>query len=290
MRKNEYILFLLPALIGFGVFFYWPLVQNLYLSFFQWNMISPQMIFVGLQNYRDMVVAQDFAKILLNTAFYLILLLGANFLLPYLYSYILAYLVERGGYFYRTALFLPSTISLTVGSILFLWIFNPLAGPIAVVLQMLGLSAPVWFKTSGLVIVAISVIVGWKVFGYNLLIMLSAMISVPADVIEAAKLEGASNSQIFRHIIIPMTSSTALYVLTVTIVFGLQYVLVPINMITQGGPDQYSSNLVYVVYQYAFTFFKTGQAAAWAIFSMVVYGGLLVLKYKILDKKVYYEN
>ncbi len=108
--------------------------------------------------------------------------------------------------------------------------------------------------------------------------------------IEAARLENASNWVIFKKIILPMTSSTALYVFTITVVFGLQYVLVPVNMLTQGGPDQGSSNLVYIIYQYAFTFFKTGSSAAYAVVTMIVYFIFLYIKYKYLDKKVYYEN
>ena len=72
--------------------------------------------------------------------------------------------------------------------------------------------------------------------------------------------------------------------------FGLQYVLVPVNMLTQGGPDQGSSNLVYIIYQYAFTFFKAGTSAAYAVITMVCYLAFLFVKNKYLEKKVYYEN
>ena len=87
-----------------------------------------------------------------------------------------------------------------------------------------------------------------------------------------------------------MTSSTAIYVFTITVVFGLQYVLVPVNMLTQGGPDQGSSNLVYIIYQYAFTFFQTGKAAAYAVITMACYLIFLYVRNKYLEKKVYYEN
>ena len=107
--------------------------------------------------------------------------------------------------------------------------------------------------------------------------------------IEAAKLENASNWQIFKQIIVPMTSSTAIYVFTITVVFGLQYVLVPVNMLTQGGPDQGSSNLVYIIYQYAFVFSKP-QICCFAIITMVCYIAFLLFRNKYLEKKVYYEN
>ena len=185
---------------------------------------------------------------------------------------------------------MPSTISLAVASILFLWIYNPLAGPLSIILSGFGLESPRWFKENILVIIALSTIIGWKVFGYNLIVMLAAMVAVPKEMIEAAKLENASDWLIFKKIILPMTAPTAVYVFTITVVFGLQYVLVPVNMLTQGGPDQGSSNLVYIVYQYGFIFFQTGKAAAFAILTMLAYGAFLLLKNKYLDKRIHYEN
>lgn len=289
-RKWQAFLFLLPSVFFFVVFSYWPLLQNLYLSFFSWNMVSPNMNFVGLDNYVSVLGSEELIKILVNTVVFVAIMLVLNFVLPYLFSFVLGHLIERGKGFYRSALFMPATLSLAVASILFLWIYNPLAGPLSIVLSWFDVESPRWFKENWLVIFAICTIIGWKVFGYNLIVMLAAMLAVPKEMIEAAKLENASNWQIFKQIIVPMTSSTAIYVFTITVVFGLQYVLVPVNMLTQGGPDQGSSNLVYIIYQYAFVFFQTGKSAAFAIITMVCYIAFLLFRNKYLEKKVYYEN
>ena len=292
MSKNSFqaALYLLPAGLLFLVFFYWPLLRNAYLSLFSWNMVSPNMKFVGAENFSVIFASPELWKILLNTVLFVVIMLVLNFVLPYIYSFILGHVVTRWSSFYRSALFLPSTLSLAVASILFLWIYNPLAGPLQIILSWFSLESPRWFKEDYLVIFAICTIIGWKVFGYNMIVMLAAMVAVPKELIEAAKLENASNWTIFRKIILPMTSSTAIYVFTITVVFGLQYVLVPVNMLTQGGPDQGSSNLVYIIYQYAFTFFQTGRSAAYAVITMVCYLLFLFVKNKYLEKKVYYEN
>lgn len=292
MNKNskDAIPYILPAAILFLVFFYWPLLQNLYLSFFSWNMVSPTMKYVGLGNFTALLTSAELLKIIFNTVLFVVILLVLNFILPYLYSFILGHMLHCWTAFYRSALFLPSTLSLAVASILFLWIYNPLAGPLNIVLSWVGAESPRWFKENYLVIFAICTIIGWKVFGYNLIVMLAAMVAVPKEMIEAARLENASNWVIFKKIILPMTSSTAIYVFTITVVFGLQYVLVPVNMLTQGGPDQGSTNLVYIIYQYAFTFFQTGRSAAYAVITMVCYLLFLFVKNKYLEKKVYYEN
>lgn len=292
MEKNKWhaFLFLLPSIFFFVVFSYWPLLQNLYLSFFSWNMVSPNMTFVGIENYTAVLGSEELIKILANTVVFVAIMLVLNFVLPYLFSFVLGHLIERGKGFYRSTLFMPATLSLAVASILFLWIYNPLAGPLSIVLSWFDLESPRWFKENWLVIFAICTIIGWKVFGYNLIVMLAAMLAVPKEMIEAAKLENASNWQIFKQIIVPMTSSTAIYVFTITVVFGLQYVLVPVNMLTQGGPDQGSSNLVFIIYQYAFVFFQTGKSAAFAIITMICYIAFLLFRTKYLEKKVYYEN
>lgn len=292
MEKNKWhaFLFLLPSIFFFVVFSYWPLLQNLYLSFFSWNMVSSNMTFVGIENYTAVLGSEELIKILANTVVFVAIMLVLNFVLPYLFSFVLGHLIERGKGFYRSTLFMPATLSLAVASILFLWIYNPLAGPLSIVLSWFDLESPRWFKENWLVIFAICTIIGWKVFGYNLIVMLAAMLAVPKEMIEAAKLENASNWQIFKQIIVPMTSSTAIYVFTITVVFGLQYVLVPVNMLTQGGPDQGSSNLVYIIYQYAFVFFQTGKSAAFAIITMICYIAFLLFRTKYLEKKVYYEN
>ena len=292
MEKNKWhaFLFLLPSIFFFVVFSYWPLLQNLYLSFFSWNMVSPNMTFVGIENYTAVLGSEELIKILANTVVFVAIMLVLNFVLPYLFSFVLGHLIERGKGFYRSTLFMPATLSLAVASILFLWIYNPLAGPLSIVLSWFDVESPRWFKENWLVIFAICTIIGWKVFGYNLIVMLAAMLAVPKEMIEAAKLENASNWQIFKQIIVPMTSSTAIYVFTITVVFGLQYVLVPVNMLTQGGPDQGSSNLVYIIYQYAFVFFQTGKSAAFDIITMICYIAFLLFRTKYLEKKVYYEN
>lgn len=292
MSRNvkEALVYLIPSIILFLVFFYWPLIQNIYLSFFSWNMVSPTMKYVGFKNFADILSSPELIKIMINTVLFIGFMLVLIFVLPYFYSYILGHLIRKWNNFYRSALFLPATLSLAVASILFLWIYNPLAGPINIILSAFDITSPRWFKENYLVIFAICTIIGWKFFGYNLIIMLAAMVAVPKEMIEAAKLENASNWVIFKKIILPMTSSTAIYVFTITVVFSLQHVLVPVNMLTQGGPDQGSSNLVYIVYQYGFTFFQTGKAAAYAVITMFVYMAFLYVKNKYLEKKVYYEN
>ncbi|MGI6263097.1 MAG: carbohydrate ABC transporter permease [Succiniclasticum sp.] len=283
-------LFFLPAACVFLLFYYWPLLMNGIVSFFSWNMISPRMRYVGLANYAAILQSSEFQKVIVNTVLYTVFLLVFDFILPYFISFLLSHVLQSGRTFYRVFLFLPSLLSLAVTSIIFLWIYNPIAGPMAEILGWFGIESPRWFKTPYYVLLAISTIVGWKFFGYNLIYLLAAMLSVPQEMIEAAELENASHWTILKDIIVPQTSATAMYVFVLTIVFALQYVMVPINMLTQGGPDQHSANLSYVIYQYAFVFFQAGRSAAYAVLTIILFALFLAWRGLFAEKGVYYEN
>ncbi len=289
-EKISLLLLLLPACLIFTVFIFWPILNTIYLSFFNWNMISKNKKFVFLENYISVLTEGIIYKSLGNTFLYIILLIFLNFILPYIVAYVLAHMISKLKNFYRVMIFFPSIISLVVGSLIFLWIFNPMVGPISKIYRIFGVESPFWLKTNGLVILLITLITAWKIFGYNLILLLAGVLEVPTELIESAKLDKLSNLQIFIYIVLPMTSSTSLYVLIITIVYGLQQVFVPINVLTQGGPNNGSTNLVYSIFQYAFTFFQTGRASALAVITTLFFFMLISLKIKILEKGVYYEN
>lgn len=282
-------IYLLPAFVIFAVFMVYPICYNVYLSFFEWNMVSPDKEFVGLSNYVSFLTSSEFLQAMLNTVGYIVILMLFCFVLPYVVSYILGLVIKRGSKFYRAVLFFPSLLSLAVAATVFQWIFNAVNGPLALLLNKFGLESPNWFQTPRYVIVAIGIMVAWRAFGYNLIVYLAAVVEVPKELIEAAKLENASNWKIFWKIVLPLTSPTALYVFVITFAFGLQWVVTPINMLTAGGPNSASTSLVYIIYQYAFRFFQSGSAAAAAIVTLVIFMAVVILE-KHLEKKVHYEN
>ena len=284
-KKNAFLsyLFLLPSLIVFTFFMFIPLLRTLYLSFFDWNMIKPVKTFVGFDNYINVLNDPNITKIVGNTAIYIFILLIINFIAPYVLSFILSAVIKKGKGFYKSTFFLPSVISLVVGSILYIWILNPISGPVAIIAKFFGITLPIWSKTEGLVIVVLSIITSWKVFGYNFIIILAGVSGVSSEVIEAAKLDNVPTWKIFFDIVIPMSSATGIYVFIITIVQGLQYVFTPIKVITQGGPNYASSNLIYHSYHEAFSLYRTGMSSA-------VFVILLILEFRFVEKGVYYEN
>lgn len=283
-------LLIMPALIVFVLFMFYPLVYTLYLSFFKWNMISPNMKYVGFDNYVALLKDPITWTILENTVAYLVILIVLNFALPYVMAFINTFLMTKYKDVYKAFIFIPSLISLVVGAIVFQWIFNPVTGPIGGLLDMVGITMPTWSKTGGLVIFVISLVAVYKAFGYNFLVLLSGMGSVSEELIEAARLEKTPNRTIFSKIVVPLTSSSAIYILIMTIVQGIQYVFTPITVLTQGGPNNASSNIIFRGYEAAFTYYETGISSALAIITMIIFLVLLYLEFKYVEKEVYYEN
>ncbi len=292
-EKKQTILgyvFLLPSLVVFAVFMFYPVFYTFYLSFFDWNMIKPVKKFVGLANYIGVFKDPNTWKIFGNTFLYIVILLVMNFVMSYILSFILTFVVKKFQSFYKAVFFLPSVISLVVGSILYTWILNPISGPLAKILGWFGLSLPFWSKTEGWVIAVLCIITTWKSFGYNFINILAGVSGVSHEVIEAARLDNVPMWKIFRDIVVPMSSATGIYVFITTIVQGLQYVFTPIKVVTQGGPNYASSSLIYMSYHEAFTLYRTGTSAAVSVLTMILFAVLLVLEFKFVERGVYYEN
>ncbi|WP_156290564.1 carbohydrate ABC transporter permease [Oceanobacillus salinisoli] len=281
---------LIPSIIIFAVFTFWPFLYTVYLSFFDWNMISPEKEFVGIRNYMEVLGDPRTYQIFGNTFLYIVILLAINCVVPYIFAFVIDIVLKRWNGFYKSALFLPAFISLVVGSILFTWILNPVSGPLAIVFGWIGLEIPNWTKSEGWVILVLSLITSWKVFGYNFILLYASINGISREIIESARLDNVPLWRIFFQIILPMSSATGIYVFILTIVQSLQYVFTPVKVVTQGGPDYASSNLIYHAYHEAFVVYRTGHSATLSIITMALFLILLFLYFKFVDRGIYYEN
>ncbi|KGR82722.1 ABC transporter permease [Lysinibacillus odysseyi 34hs-1 = NBRC 100172] len=294
MSANKQALFaysmLFPSVVIMAVFMFWPFLYTIYLSFFDWNMIKPTKEFVGLQNYIEVLKDPLTYKVFGNSAVYIFILLLLNFTVPYIFAFILDFVIGRMKSFYKSAFFLPAFISLVVGSILFTWILNPVSGPVAIVMGWFGLEMPIWSKLDGWVIFILSLITSWKIFGYNFILLYASINGISREVIEAARLDNVPLWKIFFHIVVPMSSATGIYIFIITIVQGLQFAFTPIKVITQGGPNYASSNVIYHAYHEAFVLYRTGHSAALSILTMVIFVILLIVEFKYVERGIYYEN
>lgn len=284
-------LYVAPVIIPTAIFVYYPLVKSLEISFYSWNMVSPNKRWVGMENYEYLIKGDEFWNSVLNTGIYTVLLLLFLLVAPFFLAYAITQIRNRWQNFYKSALFVPTVLSLAVSAIVFLWILNPISGSLNRMLNILGIPSINWLSDPDWALFAIVLITAWKSFGFHFILLLSGILSVPQDLVEAARIDGISRSLgLIRRIYVPLSGGTILFVFVMTVVFGIQWSFVPIQMLTNGGPDQTTTHLVFSVYQYAFQFFRSGLASAAAVLTFIVFLGLIAFQAFVMERRVYYEN
>ncbi|GHV53635.1 sugar ABC transporter permease [Spirochaetia bacterium] len=252
-------LFILPNMILFLVFMIIPIFMTGWYSLVRWNgMGTPK--FIGLTNYFYIFQDGVFLKSLWNT------LAFTGVTVPILMALALAFAIMlnqninlRG--FFRGAMYVPSIISTVVAGMVFIWLFDPQLGLINYVIRVAGGTTVEWSTDPRYAMVMIIVGTIWGRTGYNMVIYLAALQGIPPEYYEAAKIDGASPWQSFRHITMPMLNATHMFVLITCVIhsfrsFDLIYVM------TKGGPLNATKTLVVYVYDTAFAMNNFGRASA----------------------------
>jgi len=282
-------LLIAPLLILVGIFIYWPLIYSAYLSFFDWNFVRPDKTFVGLDNYTRLKDDPRFLQSLHGTWIYFVTLIPIQVFLP-LGLAILLWPIRKARTqgAYRVMLFSPTVIAWSVGAVMWLWIFNPLQGFLNKVLMEFGVERINWLSDRNTAIWTVIIVATWKSLGFNLLLYMAALEGVPNDVIEAASLDGASNWQIMRSIRFPLISPTFFFVLVTTVISVNDEVFGAINVLTDGGPFQSTTNIIYYLYQQGFKYFQIGAASAVSIIIFIVTVILTWIQFKYVEGRVHY--
>ena len=283
-------LYLAPMIVLLAVFTYWPLLHTIYLSFVQWNMNPDQpMRWVGMANYRGIFNSPLFDAAFRNTLIYIIASIPLKVLLPIPIA-IFVWTLGTRGQVYRALLFLPTLFSFTVVAVVFLWMLNPIGGHFVQIARLLGGQWPNVLTDPDLAIWTILLISTWKVIGFNTLLYVAGLASINRDYVEAMRLDGASDWRLVRHLLWPLLTPTTLFVLISTVIFAIQQVFTPIDIMTEGGPQNGTTNLFYMVYQYAFRTFNVGFGAAGTVIIFAFLLAITLLKMRTLDRHVQYQQ
>ena len=283
-------LYLLPALLFLGLFIYWPLVQVTILSFFRWNLISPNGTFVGLDNFASLLTDPKFFGVLLQTLLYIFIALLGNFLLPVGLAMLTLQVGRRYTDLYQSLLFTPTMVAVSVGALLWQWIYLPTGGLLNTLLSVFGLPEVNWLNDPDTALGAVGVVAAWQFMGFNYLISLAGLRAVPREYLEAARIDGATGWPLLRWVIIPLLMPTLLFVALTSILQALPNAFVPIEILTRGGPSDSSDNLLYTIYRDGFQFFQVGEASAEAVVTILLLGGAAIWQFRILDRSLNYER
>ncbi len=256
------LLFISPQVIGLVAFSLLPVIYAFALSFMQWDGLGERE-YVGLQNFRDEFANPDFRAALSHTFIYTLISVPGGVILSLMVA--LAVNHVRGKAFYRTIFFLPTVTSSVAVSMVWLWMLNGDFGLINVYLrEWFALDPPNWLVSRTLVIPAVALVAIWAGLGFNMVIFLAGLQGIPATYLEAAQIDGASKWQQFWNITLPLLSPTTFFVTIISIIASFQ-VFDMIYVMTDGGPGNASTTMVFHIYELAFVKFTFGISSATAV-------------------------
>lgn len=279
-RNRGWVLFfLLPSAVPLVVFTLAPMVNSLWVSLHDWNLVSP-MKWVGLDNYADLLTSGDTWRVLGNTLFYILGYLP----LVYVGGLGLAMLLNRalkGRTFFRAAYFLPVITSWVVVALVWQWLLNPSNGLVNQLVQPVldglnglfgtDLTAPGWWTDPQWAMPSVILASAWKDLGFVMVILLAGLQAIPGDVLEAARVDGAGVWKRFWHITFPLLSPSTFFVLVISLINGFQ-VFDQVYVMTGGGPSGASQVVVGQIYDLTFRYGRAGDASAlsWILFVLIL--------------------
>lgn len=271
-------LFLLPFLLFFGLLRLYPVVSGFHISLFRRDILGLEVQFVGLGNYVKMLSDPIFRQSVTNTVWFTILTAPSLVVLA-LGLAIAVKGTSRAATLARATFFAPRLLSVTVVSVVWLWIFSPQWGLLNYYLRRAGLPPQTWLADVQWAMVAIAIAYVWYWVGFNMIIFIAGLQQIPAELYEAASLDGAGRWALFQHITVPGLRRSMLFVCVNQVISSFQ-VFALVWIITGGGPVGSTRVLVQYVYESGFRHYAMGYASAVAymLFAVILLVTLLQLR------------
>ncbi|GAA2617133.1 sugar ABC transporter permease [Dactylosporangium fulvum] len=260
-------LFLLPALLSFGYFSWWPIVKSVLLSMQQTNFVDPPR-WVGLDNFRQVLTDPLLGTAVLNTAKFGALTILIGFPLPLLLAIVMSELRRLGGVF-RVLVYLPVIMPPVVSVLLWKFFYDPDAGLFNAVLGRLGVDPLPWLQDKGSALPSLVLLIVWANTGGTVLLYFASLSGISRELYEAAEVDGASIRRRVWHITLPQLRGMMLILLLLQIIGTLQIFIEPFVM-TDGGPENSTVTVIYLIYRNAFVYGDFGSAAALSVLLALV--------------------
>jgi ABC-type sugar transport system permease subunit len=283
------LLYVLPVVLGTLFFDLLPFFVSGWLSFTNWRGFGT-VKYVGLKNFEKLVSDEHFVSSLLRTFYYVVGVVPPALILG-LFLAVLLYQRDshlRGAGSFRILFFIPYVTSPVAIGVVWRWIYNNNYGLINGILQMAGLPGQDWLGTVITVMPALIVVGIWKTSGYNMILFMSGLSSIPEQYYEAATIDGGSPWQKFRFVTLPLITPIMLFIIIISLIstfqiFGLIYVM------TGGGPGFASNVIIYYLYLHAFEYMRFGYASAIVLVVFLIFGTITWMQWKLSDRWVFYQ-
>jgi len=272
------LLFILPSLAGFLVFFVAPAVRGLYISFTDWNLLT-QPRAVGLANYKALLSDPDFWNALKVTVLYVLWNIPLQTVLAVMVALVMN--TAANSTLLKGVILLPWLMPNVVVALLWVWLLDPTVGLINVAVKALGGPLLPFLSSPGTALPTIAGINIWRYLGYTALLVFAGLQAIPTDVFEAARIDGASDRQSFWRITLPLLRPVLAFVV-VTSVLGSFQIFDTVAVTTKGGPINATKVFNYMIYQQAFERFQMGYATAVSMVLFLILVGVGLLQMKLL--------
>jgi len=279
-------LLILPQMAVIMIFFFWPAGQAILQSLQQQDAFGTSIVFVGLDNFRQLIDDPSYIASFKTTAFFSVLVASIGICLALLLA-VFADRIVRGGVFYKTLLILPYAVAPSVAAVLWVFMFSPSLGVVSYALGKINID---WnhLVNSGQATALIVMAAIWKQLSYNFLFFLAGLQSIPKSLIEAAAIDGARPWRRFWTVQFPLLTPTTFFLLVINVVYAFFDTFAIVDAATHGGPGQDTSILVYKVYHDGFKALDLGGSAAQSVVLMVIVVALTVIQFRYVEKKVNY--
>lgn len=281
------VLLSLPASLSYILLLLLPTLAAVLLAFTDYELGAPELRWIGLGNFAELLEDRGFRISLSNTLVYVGIVAPASIL----GALALALLIEagaRGRTLFRAVFFLP-VVSLPVAmATAWQYLLHPTIGPLNAVLHHVGIAGPAWLTSSDTVLLSLAFIGVWEAIGFNLVLFLAGLTAIPRELYHAAEVDGVTSAwERFRLVTWPLLGPTTLFVVTITMIRAVR-TFDSVTVLTQGGPNRASEVLLYTMYTEGFTFFRLGYSAAITLVFLVIVLALMLLQTRVLDKRVHY--
>ncbi|ANW26595.1 ABC transporter [Vibrio coralliilyticus] len=280
------LLFTAPLLIPLVAFWLVPFGYSIYISFTDWDYISPEYDFIGLENYQYMVEDFEFTQALLNTFWFSLGVVIPTVVLGLVFA-LLLHKNFAGSQFYRAVIFSPWITPTVAVSIVWSWVFESKSGLANQILMSMGFDKIAWLEQGDTAMVAVIIVTIWQAIGWTMLFYISALNKIPSSLYEASLIDGCSSLTRFFKITLPLVSPTTFFLLVVNIINAVQ-AFDQFQILTQGGPGGETRTLLYLFYQQAFERYEMGPAAATSLVIFLITGLLALANTYIGKRWVYY--
>jgi sn-glycerol 3-phosphate transport system permease protein len=287
--QNRWLPYLLlaPQLVVVVVFFFWPAFDSLRLSFFKVAPFGDKEIFVGLGNFIELLTTPEYGRSVFHSFIFSLGVTGLA-LVASLFLANLANQKIRGLPFYRTAILWTYGIAPPVSGIIWLFIFHPSYGILSYLLSLVTTYEFNWLLKGWVAMLLVIFAAAWAHLGYNIAFFLAGLQTIPESVIEAARVDGAGGFTLFRSITFPLLSPVTFFLFLMNMVFSFFETFGIIHAVTQGGPGDTTTIMVYKAYVDGFVNLRMGYSAAQSVILMALVIGLTVLQFRYTERKVTY--